>query len=354
MFHLFNKVYLEYDFKFEQTYPYIVASERWTTHPMIVTKSEAKFLAPSFEELLTKNFNSDMEKFWEYLYKHDEKLIIYVDVNTFNKLIITYWKSIFDKIPLNGDLHFLHKTYIESVRLMNYYGVIGQWDISQTKSVRSNIFNEINFLDQVHIDTISNGVKISNFLRNEVSKRKISFEYLLMDYFADKATPYKDELLDRVKFLTWDNWLDELEHLKYEILSGNIDAKKIDPTINTKVGNVEEELKKSDILKWTVDPQFGKDANYIRINYDYKIFDQCWTKWADAWGVPYDDMDELNEMINTDQYENLLMRDINRGFGSSYTRTRFMTKANQVLTTWAYDLIRNNQTGELSKFKLKR
>jgi len=187
-----------------------------------------------------------------------------------------------------------------------------------------------------------------------MDKSTVGIEYLLADYFADKLSPYSETLMERVKYLTWDNWLDELEHLKYELLSGTIDIGKLDPTLNITVGNVESELAKSNILSWTVDPLFNEDIDYIRQTYDHTIFNPCWTLLADQWGIPYDDMDELNAMINNDEYENLLLRDINRNYGSSYTRTRFMNKANQTLATWVYDRVREDQIKDLHKFKLKR
>jgi hypothetical protein len=187
-----------------------------------------------------------------------------------------------------------------------------------------------------------------------INPNKISFEYLLMDYFArGKKSKYRPEFVRRLKAMTWDNWIDELEHLKYEILSGTLDAGKLDPEIDVSVGNIEDALAKSSFLSWTVDPFFKEDPDYIRQTYDHRIFVPCWQRLADAWDLGYDDMEELNELINQDAYEELLMRDIDRGYGSSYTRTRFMDKANQVLSTWCYEMVRTGDIAALTPFKLR-
>lgn len=353
MFHINRKVYFEYDYKYTPLYPNLIASERWAEHTMIQSNPEAPAVVPTFEVLLKDEFDNSMEKFWAFLLGKEDKFVVYLEPEVMVRLQIQYWKSIFARRPTPEALHFLHTTYVESVRLLAYFKIQGQWDPRNNTWVRANALSELEFLSLEEITEISNELPFSPTIAG-MDRRDLGIEYLMMDFFADKTSPYKEELLRRIKVLTWDNWLDELEHLKYEILSGTIDAAKLDPTIDTTVGNVEKQLANSDILAWTVDPMFNEDIEYIRSAYDHKIFVPCWQRLADQWGIPYDDMDELNELINTDQYEQLLMRDVDRDYGCSYTRTRFMNKANQTLATWCYDRVRKGKTADLLKFKLKR
>jgi hypothetical protein len=267
-------------------------------------------------------------------------------------LQIEYWKSIFEDLSVD-DAHFLHTSYVESRRLVAYNNIIGQWDRTSNTWSRANILSEVDFIDKDSFVELYNSIERSPVL-TAMDKTSIGVEYLLADYFGDNETPYKSALFDRIKFLTWDNWIDELEHLKYEILSGTIDAGKLDPTINTTVGNVEEELAKSEMLSWTVDPLFREDVDYIRSAYDPAIFVPCWAKLAEVWGHDYDDMEELNTLINADDYEALLERDIARNYGCSYTSTRFMNKANQSFATWVYECVRKGKTSDLSTFRIKR
>ena len=353
MFHIVNKTYFEYDFKFSHQYPFTAASSRWTEHPLLVSNQEIHFEAPSFEKLLEDEFNNDIEQFWKAVVSKEEKYIYYLTPDRITELQIQYWRSILAEDPSVETIHFLHTSWVESTRLNAYNQSTNSWSVGGTERVLHGVLSDVNFMTLDEIRVLYDRNPPSETLRR-INLNKISFEYLLLDYFArSKKSQYKPEFLRRLKIMTWDNWIDELEHLKYEILSGTIDAGKLDPSINVKVGNIEEQLAKSEFLSWTVDPFFKEDPTYIRETYDHRIFVPCWQRLADAWDLGYDDMEELNEMINHDEYENLLMRDIERGYGSSYTRTRFMDKANQVLSTWCYEMVRNDNVSALRPFKLR-
>ena len=352
MFHIAKKVYLEYDYAFENRQDFILSSSRWSERFMLSVNGVADpTRVPTFSELLQENFNNKIEDFWKFLLNKNNKFVVYVDSETLTSLQIQYWRSIFENITPES-VHILHTSWVESKRLHGYFEKIGSWT-KENKWSRANALTDLKFLTLDEIKVLYQNNPPIDALKN-IDKSKVSFEYLLADYLADNSTPYKNELFNRVKILTWENWLDELEHLKYEILSGTIDAGQLDPSINVGVGKIESELAKSNILKWTVDPAFGQDIDYIRSTYNYEIFNPCWIKLAEIWDVEYDDMSELNRLVNTDKYEELLMRDINRKYGCSYTRTRFMNKCNQVFATWCYDRKRSNKTNDLSNFKLKR
>jgi len=352
MFHIANRVYLEYDYKFHQQYPYIVASSRWKDHPITISKSELIAQVPSFQELLSERYNNNIETFWSSLLSETRKLIVFVDPETMAKLQFQYWKSIFKDDIKAEDLHKLHASWIESNRLSSYYSLIGSWDRGTNSWSKSNAFTELAIPTLADSTKLFNETVASNTIKS-MNKSSISFEYLMAEFFHNNASNYKQELLKRIEFLTWDNWLDELEHLKYEIISGNIDAGKLDTSLRMSIGNIESELAKSDLLKWTVDPAFTNDAEYIKANYDPQIFVNCYIKLAEVWQHDYDDMSQLSRLINEKQYEELLNRDVNRNYGCSYTRTRFFAKSNHVFATWCYDLKRKGQTSQLAPFVLR-
>jgi hypothetical protein len=81
---------------------------------------------------------------------------------------------------------------------------------------------------------------------------------------------------------------------------------------------------------------------------------ECYTKLAEVWEHQYEDMVQLSNLINADQYEALLNHDVARNFGCSYTKARFMTKCNQVFATYCYDKKRKNATSDLTPFMLRR
>jgi len=345
MFHIFKKVYLEYDYKFEHKGDFITASSRLNEYPMQVSSNEVLGQYRSFESMLDEKFESSVESFWAYLYGYqgNSKLVVFVSPDIMTQLQVQYWKHIFSDSIDAASVFKLHTSWVETVRLYSYM-----------ESYRNkNLLEQAEFKNEYEISQLFNNVEDSVTLL-AIDKSTVSFEYLLADYMANNRSKYKTELFKKIEFLTWDNWVDELEHLKYEILSGNIDAEKLDPTIKTPLGGVEGGLKKSKFLSWTVDPRFKEGTEYIRATYPYTTFDPCWVKLAEVWSHEYDDMSEVNYMINHDDYPGLLLRDIARNYGCSYTRTRFMDKCNQVFATYCYDRHRKGSTKDLSKFILRK
>jgi len=63
-------------------------------------------------------------------------------------------------------------------------------------------------------------------------------------------------------------------------------------------------------------------------------------------------MDDLNELVNNDEYEKLLWRDIDRGFGCTYTGEMFKEKSNHVFATYCYNIARSNDTSALASYRL--
>jgi hypothetical protein len=353
MFHIANRIYLDYDYNFNHENEYIVASNRWSTHPITVSKSVLVSQVSSFDELLKKDYEDDVENFWAAMLARTNKVVIFLDAETLTKLQFQYWKSIFKNGVTAAALHKLHASWVESNRLSAQYQMVGNWDPTINAWSRPNVLSELPVPTLAESTAIFNSTVASDTIKS-MDKKGVSIEYLLADFFYNKNTEYKNTLMQKIKLITWDNWLDELEHLKYEILSGSLDANKLDTSLNITIGNIESELAKSDLLKWTVDPMFNQDVEYIRETYDPQIFIDCYTKLAEIWQHQYDDMAELSELINGDQYETLLERDIARNYGSSYTRTRFYSKANHVFVTWCYELVRQNRTSDLAQFALRK
>ncbi len=66
MFHIANKVYLEYDYAFENRQDYILSSSRWQERFMLSANDAADpTRVPTFSELLQEKFNNKIEDFWK-------------------------------------------------------------------------------------------------------------------------------------------------------------------------------------------------------------------------------------------------------------------------------------------------
>jgi hypothetical protein len=347
MFHLFKRAYLEFDYKMDSLgYDFLVATSYFGNFPMTAYAEKClKPTSPSFEELLESSFENDIEKFWEFMYSSDNKIICYTRTDTIEKLMIQFFKSIF-KHANSSDIFLLYQTMVESARVRSY--------IQTTAPDGRNKFLRDTFKLKTYEEFVElyNEQPISNFLRNDINKKDISFEFLLPDYFYNGTSSlFKDEILKRVKLISIDLWKDELEQLRLETIFGFLDMDRIDNNMNMQIGNIEIELNESELLKWMVDENFSADPSYIKRNYDYlKLVDQ-WDKMYDIWETK-EDMKEVNDLIMAENWEALLERDINRNFGCLFTFELFREKSNQVFSSYCYRKKRNNLVSDLAPFRI--
>lgn len=345
MFHLFNSVYLQFDFNFEPAgKDFILASDIFGNKPMItVQDNEVYESQPSFEDLIKYSFIGE-EHFWTSLIARNKKVVVYVKPSQLYKLQIKYLKSIFNHASIQ-DLHKIHVSFVESTRLKSYFEASTGRDMRKQKTLTS-----INPLSLEEFEELYNSTEVSKALQN-LDKTTLSFEYLLADYIYNKNSKYKSALLAKSEVMMWDNWFNELEYLRYEILFGALDVNKLDPNIELSIGTIEEALAQSELLKWIVDADFAYNREYIKANYDYKTFSSLWDAVYSLYGVS-EDMSETNELINKNMYEELLTRDINRGFGCTYTGEMFKEKSNHVFATYCYNIARSNNTSVLAPYRL--
>lgn len=346
MFHLFKRSYLEFDYKMDSLgYDFMVASEYFGNLPMqSYAEKCVKPTAPDLKTLLENSFDNDIEKFWEFMYTSPNKIICYTRTDIVETLMIQFYKSIF-KYATDKDIYLVYQSMVESARVRSHIQTTAP--DGRHKTLR-DIFKIKSFNE---FKRIYDTQPVSNFLRNVVNKKDLSFEFLLPDYFCNNETSlFKNEILNRVKLISIDLWQDEIEQLKLETIFGFLDMDRIDPTLKFEVGNIESELEKSELLKWMTDENFSADPAYIRQHYDYlKLVDQ-WQKMYEIWETP-EDMREINDMIMAEDWEGLLNRDIARNFGCLFTFELFREKANQVFATYCYRKKRNNLSTELAPFR---
>ena len=345
MFHLFNSVYLNFDFNFEPAgKDFILASDIYGNKPMITVQNNEVYQSqPSFEDLIKYSFTGE-EDFWAKLIARNKKVVVYVKPSQLYKLQTKYLKSVFKHASVQ-DLHKIHVSFIESTRLRSYVEDSRSPDQRKHKTLTS-----INSLSLEEFEELYNSTEVSKVLQS-LDKTTLSFEYLLADYVYNKNSQYKSALLAKSEVMIWDNWFNELEYLRYETIFGSLDLNKLDPNIELGIGTIEEALAQSELLKWIVDPDFAYNREYITTNYDYKTFNSLWDKIYSLYGVS-EDMSETNELINTNMYEELLTRDINRGFGCTYTGEMFKEKANHVFASYCYNIARTNDTSSLAPYRL--
>lgn len=348
MFHLFKRAYLEFDYKLDTIgYKFIMASSAFESLPMGAHLSDVCLLPLSqdFETMLSTHFENDVDKFWLYMYEKDHKVIAYFDERVVEKLLIQFIKSIF-QYSNEQSTYLLYKSIVESVRVRSRI----QTTAPDQRSFLIRKTFKIKSFDDFKL--IYDAQPVSNFLRNVINKSDISFEYLLPDYFCNgNSSLYKDEVLARVRLISIDNWRDEIEQLKLETIFGFLDMDQVDSNLQMSIGNIEEQLIQSNMLKWMVDDNFSADPQYIKDNYNYLDFVEQWRRVYEIWGGT-EDMREVNDLIMAENWELLLERDIQRNFGCLYTFELFREKSNQVFATFCYRMKRQNNLDALAPFKL--
>lgn len=297
----------------------------------------------TFDDLIEESFKGNKESFWAHLIERTNKVTIYVDQSTLYKLQLEFLKSIF-KYSSCKDLYQIHVSFVETTRLRSYYAA-RKFDVR-----KSMILDTITALTYDDFEELYNSTEVSKTLQR-LDKTTLSFEYLLADYIYNSNTKYKSALLSKVELMAWDNWFDELEQLRYEILFGALDLNKLDPELELKIGTIEDKLAQSETLKWVVDKNFAYNRKYIKTEYDHTIFGPLWEKIYELYSG-HEDMTELSQLINNNKYEELLLKDIARGFGCIYTGELFKEKANQVFATYCYQIARQEDRSALACYRL--
>lgn len=353
MFHIANKFYLEYDYAFTNTYPYLVASSTWGSRNLVNVDLSAPIQAETFDEMLANNFDSDKEAFWTAMIAKDNKFVAYLDPETLTALQVQYWRSIFDNVSVE-DVHRLHNAWVDSKKLTNMFAPIGAYDASTSAWTRSNAINSLDYKTLDEITTIYNANAASTVLSN-LDKNKVSFEYLLADYSFDNASPYATKFLERTGYIAWDNWLDEINHLRYELVSLGLDINAIDSGISAAPGSLISQIEASTSLSWILDPQF-EDLDYFKANYDQDKAMSAYETYATESGIDWEtnQLRTLSTNILAGDFATVLSNDIAQGTGSMFTKERFAEKMNTVFVSWVYQMVRAGTTANLSGYQLKR
>lgn len=302
-----------------------------------------------FSEL---NFKPNDEALWRFFQTSSqlgETLVVYVEPEDLLKLQLTLWKNIFPHSDLDS-LYQLHKIYIEDYHLRSFLSsdklnTTVRTGYLQVKKMMKSEFE--------HLYSDIEGISVIK----SYDKKHLSFEYQLAEYFYNNQTVLKSCVLDKIKKFTWGNWLAELEVLKGDILNGILDINKLLPD------QAHIDVQKTDMLfaqfaanpylNWALDPQLtSNNYDYIEQTYSKDIFHTLYSRFYNLWQVNGEDMSELIDLIYGHRYEELLTRDVKRGFGSVYSAGRFRHIINQIFVSWLYAKKRDEALNSIAPYRL--
>lgn len=341
----------------------MIAFSTKKAHPLANVLGLVDSEMPSFEDILSERYESRPEKLWQDLLSKNPKqrFNFFVDTEILNKTLLQYWKSIFVNHTADS-LFQLYNFFILDNRLKSFLQKSGQI------IPRQQFYNSINFMTRDEFNALYEQVQPVDVLRN-ADKRIFSFEYLMADYFFNPNSKYAGAFKTKMKNLAWRSWINDAEILKGEILNAFYDVRKLVPHIKidfTSIPQVEHIILNEPMLRWILDDQFHEDnADYIRATYDKQIFLDLHRNMYSSWGgksetfdalregqTLADDQFMLTELVFEERYDEFLVKDIEKGFGSVFTNDHLRQKSNQLLPGFIYEKVRNNRTNELQPFEL--
>lgn len=359
MFHLFNKVYLEHDSRFHTKYNNTILAFAPNSHPMSKKLNVEFDQTPSFQEILDKKYEGDIEKFWASLLAIKEDHILFTDSMLFHQLQVQLWKSLFPHNNVEG-LFELYKVFYNDFVLKNF--LFSDNFTLPTDKLQMPYF----FDDFANFESIYNSVEKSEVLAR-MDKGSVSFEYLLADYGFNPDSKYRDDFIARVEKLAWKSWFNDMESIKADIIGCFYDIHKLSPgkSVHGKSAHEILEMISADKnLCWITDVKFNaNNIAYIKRNYPANLICDLAKKINAIWGYSFNQFKYPDEPIAFDQllfttllfeekYLEILNRDIKKGFGCFFVNDKIKDKANLLFSSYIYEKIRNNETNELKNYQL--
>ncbi len=360
MFHLFNKVYLEHEQHISSKYSQVILSELEKPHPISKLVGREVGFIPCFEGYLSEYHNNSIEVFWAFLLQKDanKRFVVYSDDSVFFKLIIQYWKSIFNE-PSSEFLFKLYQNYRHNHLLKS---ILGRDFAENNLGLNKDVFKKNSF--EEFSSRIAEIAPVSA-IRNH-NKEVMSYEYLIADYTLDPNTINAAALKKRILNLAWANWCNDIHDMRSQIINCLPRLNFLDLDLKY------EELDQPEVffqsrpeLSWVTDQNIKpENSNYIIRTYQPGLFSRI-QSLLDKFdlieifkdGAIADDFHINNylaksEHLFAEDFQSLLNHDISRGIGSAFFKGESYFDANHYLINHIYSCIRSGQTEALKDFKL--
>lgn len=350
MFHLFNSVYLSEKSFFGSVPNCALIGDGQQLPP---EKKNVKQYR-DWAEFVAQELGEDENAVWEYLMgKADvsRSFTLFLPAEILIRLQCVYWKNILANAPWETG-YTLHKIQFEDSMLRLHLPE------HVMKAELREGFRHYKLMSAESFKAMWRELPVVPFLA-QVSKDCLSFEFQLADYFVNPHTSVKGPLLKKVGHYSWVNWVSEIFILKTDIINAVLDVNRLLPDgcklESDEPGTLYSQMLGNKYLSWVFDDQIHpRNYLYVEKAYPKEIFKQLYDRFYNLWQVNGEDMSELIDMIYSYQYEELLLRDVRRQFGSVYSSNRFQDRINQVLVSYLYKLKREGNIEELKVFTLTK
>lgn len=349
MFHVFNSTYIANSELFDGQFKSIVISGNKS---IVWPFDERVKRYNGWVEFVQQELNGEESAFWGKLHVYggaQSKFILYVDPELYIQLQLVFWKSILPRLDVES-AHLLHRITFEDSMLRCHLPE------HMLKERVRNGYRSYSLLSKDDFARRWGQIEKSDFLE-KTNKNELSFEFQVADYFMYPETPLKKTLLDKVGHFTWVNWVSEIFILKTDIINAIQDVNKLlppDHQIDTSVpGAIYSQIIGNSYLNWILDDEIHpRNYQYVEQAYSKDIFQYLYHQFYNLWQVNGEDMSVLIDLIYSHSYEDLLKRDVARGFGSVYSSNRFQDRINQVLVSYLYKQKRDGNYDRILPFSL--
>lgn len=364
MFHLFNKTYLDFDFRFNSQHDSLIASSQCITDPLLYEvmgfKPDIVKKASSLENLLDENFEGDPDLLWKHLFKSGQqnRYTIYLEAHDYIKLQCSFWKSLFGRLD-EDSAYRLYEFHIQDLKVKSLLKVG-----TIHKSVREYL-DQIKIVGRAEFSQYWNQALKSDFLQS-VNPSALSYEYLFSSYFIGDNETIKSAFQNKLKTICWKLVVDEIEILKADIVKGIYDYIQIDLEQNEIIVNGQYEI--SDLVNliqanpqylWLLDEGIKSDnSKHILDCYKADDFIRFMRHKNIIHQMPLVDQtsDDLSskllKLAFQENYSDILEIDIQSGFGSFFFAGSNSLKTNDLFLSYLYDLKRQNNLAALAQFEV--
>lgn len=349
MFHLFNSVYIANNSLFDSNVNSIVING---SEQIVLKENNRKTKFYSWTDFLETELGGNESSLWSVLYaygKGGNKFIFYVDSKLYFSLQMIFWKSILPYLDLES-AHNLHKLTFDDSMLRCHLPE------QMLKESSREAYRSYNLISKKDFEAVWSKLTKNAFLES-VPKKELSFEFQVADYFINPNTPLKEALMTKIGHFSWVNWVSEIFILKTDIINAIQDVNRLLPKeyhIEVAIpGAIYSQIIGNKYLSWILDDEVQpRNYEYVEKTYSRDIFHYLYTKFYSLWQVNSEDMSVLIDLIYDHRYEDLLLRDVGRSFGSVYSSNRFQNRINQVLVSYVYRQKRDGKLDEIKAFSL--
>lgn len=328
MFHLFNEVYLADHTGYMKGEQNIILS---TLIHEDYLPGQCLHHADSLEDLLSREYQNNLQKFIDYLKSLEGKVIIYLNHQDFEYLQMTLWVSIL-RNPKAQTVKTLHDIFIDSARL--HYSFDKRY-FTSSDNIRNWPRHTLEELE----------ARLKDVYTLDFTGVRLGIEYYL-PYAKDKKSKAYQTLTERLYQIALKHFYRECLDMRECILSyGYL-------FLDSEPGKLNDTLKGLEDLTFVMDEKFPSgDLGYLTRYYPVSAFQALYDKVVGRHAL-FGSATTLSTALGDENLDILLEAELDAGIHGVLLNAHDDTRINTYLVSYFYRLLQSD-TETLKAFLLK-